>query len=114
MQLQLGLHDWAAHLTGIWALGTVTTCGTLMEEAGAGPHMEGPSSIAKMGKQPVLTEYLLYHPGTGYPYIRVYFPNRLEGRAVTTPLYPSAVSRSGQELQEHLQDKKDFNPLPGG
>lgn len=45
----------------------------------------------------------------GCPYSRISFPNLLKGWAVTTRLHPSAVSRMGQELQEHLGDKKEIS-----
>lgn len=66
-----------------------------MKEAGEGPLKAGPCT-AKAGEQPVLIEYLPSHPGMGCPYVRIYFPNLLKGRAVITPLHPSAVSRAGQ------------------
>ena len=62
-----------------------------------------------MGEQPALAENLLYQ-APGYPYIRVYFTNLLDGRAVNTTVRPSAVSRQGNSSNNTCKIKKNLTP----
>lgn len=82
------------------------THATLIKAAGEGPSRKDPPQPRPVGNQRLQGTSCTIQAWDS-PYLRVSFPNLLEGRAVTVPLYPSVASRTGQELQEHLQSKKE-------